>query len=100
MARRDIDFSEVENTVVEFRQRLAVTFQPRPWQQPWSLADGESLDGFNHGRGSKSLYIVGCVYYTDLDGQCHRSDVCLTWQPGNTREPYPLCKEKHRNDVE
>jgi hypothetical protein len=72
----------------------------RPWQQPWSLANGESLDGFNHGRGSKRLYIVGCVYYTDLDRQCHRSDVCLTWQPSNTREPYPLCKEKHRNDID
>jgi hypothetical protein len=70
----------------------------RPWSQSWSLADPKSLADF--GKVGNKLYIVGCVYYTDMGGERHRSKVCLTWEPTRTTEPYPPCTEPDSNKID
>jgi hypothetical protein len=64
-----------------------------PFSQEWPLADGENLAEAKQG---KTVYVVGCAYYTALDKKSYFSDICMTW---NSRDGFQACKEPNRNYV-
>jgi hypothetical protein len=47
---------------------------------------------------SKTLYVIGCVYYRALNKNCYFAEVCVTWDstPG-TSEEFPLCTDPQYN---
>lgn len=70
---------DAQKTALAPANESVVPNAPNYFFLPVDFRSGDDLSEWKDGN---NLYVVGCIYYSGLDGQCYYSDICTIWQNG------------------